>query len=81
METRMNAARSTLRTAEARMAVLRRSSLSSRAKHDLANALTLVISCREILTDENPEEDLIDEAEAALRRALEIAGGIEAHAA
>ncbi len=75
----MNCARISLRDAEARLSSLRSNShLSPRAKHDLANALTLVLSCREILTEDHPEAELIDEAEAALRRAMEIVGGVEA---
>ena len=83
METRMNSARSNLQWTEARLASIRSKleaaqRLDPRAKHDLANALCLVISCREILLEEQPEAELIDEAEAALKRAMEIAYCVEA---
>lgn len=81
METRIDSAWHHLRVAEARLQSVRsdlaaKDRLDARAKHDLANALTLVISSRDILTYETLEPELLDEAEAALRRAMEIALGI-----
>lgn len=80
MHTRIDTARTQLMDTEARLKSLRELSaknrLDARAKHDLANALTLLFSSREILADEHPEDDLLGEAEAALRRAMEIACGI-----
>lgn len=78
MDTRIDSAWTHLLDAEARLQSLRadlaaKDRLDARARHDLANALTLVISSRDILTYEPPEPDLLDEAEAALRRAMEIA--------
>lgn len=86
MDTRIDSAWTYLLVAEARLQNLRtdlaaRDRLDARAKHDLANALTLVISSRDILTHETLEPDLLDEAEAAVRRAMEIALGVAGGAA
>ena len=83
MHTRIDTARTQLLDTEARLKSLRdlsaKNRLDARGKHDLANALTLLMSSREILADENPEDELIGEAESALRRAMEIAIGIGPH--
>jgi hypothetical protein len=53
--------------------------LAPGVKHDLANAVALVVGFRELL-DEPDEEALVDEAHQALRRAWEIVTAVSARA-